>query len=239
MDEEEDSQGGSLFSGSEGDASKTNRIRPITLRPRKTISISRALSPLHSRKSEPSRSIENRPPSTFKLALSSPAKPSLPTKPPTESIHVQMKSRKEIVPNSIRSTLDPTITVEHKKRPPNRPAESDSSPKKQKMGIKSIQPTSKQPQTSQPIPPPAESETSQDYISRYWKQYFADFPSEIRELPTIDKLALYFRETEILRIANHTIRRDEEERRREMVLMGERIKLMNQQVARDTRGPGK
>jgi hypothetical protein len=48
----------------------------------------------------------------------------------------------------------------------------------------------------------------------------------------MDKLAYFFREVELLRRENDILRRDEGERRRGMVLIGEKIKLMNQPVLR-------
>lgn len=224
-DEVEDSPGGSLFSESEGDAGQTNRVRPITLRPRQTsTSISRP--PVPPKQDPPS--------STTKHSISTLSKPSAHlNSSPTHPI----KPRKEAPTNSTSSKPNLTTIAVVQKRQPEIPAASQSDSvikKRKKQQKRTTQNTSARPQTPQTIAPPSENETAQDYVSRYWTAYFAELPTEIRELPSVEKLSWYFRETELLRLENHSLREDEEERRREMVLMGERIVLMNQQVrARD------
>ena len=241
-DVDEDSSAGSLFSDSEIEEQPTNRVRSITLRPRRTIS-TRA----HSIAQNSKMSNENCSPTTYK-----PSTPSTPWSPAPVKQHVRPpqeirpKSRNDHEsPASIPSTpskvprhSDISTSVVPKKRPP-KPAESDPVPKKVKTS-NTIETMLKPQQhfsiddTCIIIPPLVGKEPSQDYVSRYWKQVSAKFPAEIRELPTIDRLAHYFRETELIRKENEIIRRDELERRQSMVLLGEKIKLMNQQV-----GPAK
>jgi hypothetical protein len=221
--DDEDSAAGSLFSESE-DAGQTNRVRPVTLRPRQRNTISETDAAQRPPKTEPSSSIDKGGASTSKPSVSTLSKHSGPLKSsPTRSI----KPRNEPPTNSTSSKPDlTTMSVDSKKRQPE--AKSDSSHKKRKLSENALQ--SKRPQTSQTLAVRAEGETAQEFVTRYWTDYLAGLPPALKELPSIDKLAHYFKESEILRLQNDAIRKEEEERRREMVLVGKKIQLMNQQV---------
>ena len=244
-DVDEDSSAGSLFSDSEIEQQSTNRVRPITLRPRRLAISTRG----HSMVPNSEQSNENRPPTTYK-----PTSPLTPWS--SELVDHRIRSSEGIPtsrkdsesPISIPSTLskpsrrsDMATSVVPKKRP-SKPSEPDPAPKKAKTSntnettAKSQEPSHID-DTCIIIARPARKERSQDYVSRYWKQVSAKFPADIRELPTIDRLAHYFRETELIRKENEIIKRDELERRQSMVLLGEKIKLMNQQH-RPAKGDG-
>jgi len=238
-DDDEDSPAGSLFSDSEIEKQPTNRVRPITLRPRRFSISTRE----HSMVPNSEMSNENRPPTTYK-----PTSPSTPWS--SELVKHLVRSSQAPLPTSRKESESPTSTPSTPSKPSRRskiatsvvpkkrltkPANPDPAPKKVKTSntnettAKSQQP-SRNDNTRIIIPPPAGKEPAQDYVSRYWKQVSAKFPAEIRGLPTIDRLAHYFRETELIRKENEIIKRDELERRQSMVLLGEKIKLMNQQL---------
>ena len=71
-----------------------------------------------------------------------------------------------------------------------------------------------------------------ELVSKYWREITMKLPPEVKSLPTIDRLAYYFRESELAKEENAILKRDESERRKSMVLLAEKIKLMNQPVAR-------
>ena len=77
-------------------------------------------------------------------------------------------------------------------------------------------------------------ESNADYVARYWKTTTSQFPEPVRKLATMDRLAYYFRETDLMRKELEIIKRDEAERRKSMLLMAEKIKLMNQPIVRRT-----
>ena len=74
--------------------------------------------------------------------------------------------------------------------------------------------------------------SSAESVSRCWREITSKFPEEVKMLPTIDRLAYYFREAELAKKENEILKRDESERRKSMMLMAEKIKLMNQPVSR-------
>ena len=76
--------------------------------------------------------------------------------------------------------------------------------------------------------------TSAEAVSKCWREITSKLPPEVKILPTIDRLAYYFREAEFAKKENEILKLDETERRKSMMLMAEKIKLMNQPVARSS-----
>ena len=72
-----------------------------------------------------------------------------------------------------------------------------------------------------------------EFVSRYWQETVSNFPEGIQSMPTLDRLAYYFRMVEMLKRENQILKKDARERRRTMVLLGEKIKLINQPVVGD------
>jgi hypothetical protein len=79
------------------------------------------------------------------------------------------------------------------------------------------------------VPP---SEDNKQFVSRFWKETVSGFSPAFQTMSTLDHLGYFFREIELLRKENDLIKRDELERRKEMLLFAERMKLMNQPVLR-------
>lgn len=225
-DKDEESPAGSLFSDSDVEKRSSNRIRPLTLRRRSTISIKAgSLIP----KAEPSS--ESRAPTSSKpytLQFSSALKQIV-----GSSEGIRVKPRKDAAtPASLSSTpserprLSELPTAVAPKKRPSKAAEPDPSRKKPRISNPEEQKMVAQQQIEDPVRGisfATKEETSQNYVSRYWKEVSAKFPAEIRELSTVERLAYYFRETELIRQENEVIRRDELERRKSMVLLGEKI----------------
>jgi hypothetical protein len=78
----------------------------------------------------------------------------------------------------------------------------------------------------------ASREDNKQFVSRFWKETASTFPPALKEGSTLDHLAYFFRDVELLRKENELIKRDELERRKSMLLLGEKLKLMNQPVLR-------
>ena len=71
-----------------------------------------------------------------------------------------------------------------------------------------------------------------EFVSRFFRQITSTFPPEVQGLSAIDRLAYYFRTSELAVKENEILIRDEAERRKAMLLMAEKIKLMNQPLPR-------
>jgi hypothetical protein len=78
----------------------------------------------------------------------------------------------------------------------------------------------------------ASKEDNKQFVSRFWKETASTFPPTRKERSTLDHLAYFFRDVELLRKENELIKRDELERRKSMLLLAEKLKLMNQPVLR-------
>jgi hypothetical protein len=76
------------------------------------------------------------------------------------------------------------------------------------------------------------TEDNKQFVSWFWKETASTFPPALKERSTLDHLAYFFRDVELLRKENELIKRDELERRRSMLLLAEKLKLMNQPVLR-------
>ena len=70
------------------------------------------------------------------------------------------------------------------------------------------------------------------YIMAFWKQTIAEFPESVRMGTVIDRVGHFFHEVELLRKENEQIKREEAERRGTMLLIAEKIMLLNQGVQR-------
>jgi hypothetical protein len=71
-----------------------------------------------------------------------------------------------------------------------------------------------------------------EFVKRFWRDTVASFPENMRgsAVGMEEKLHWFFKEVELLRRENEIIRRDEEERRKGMLLLGDKIRLLNQPV---------
>jgi hypothetical protein len=78
----------------------------------------------------------------------------------------------------------------------------------------------------------ASMEDNKEYVSRFWRETASTFPPAVQKMSTVDHLAYFFRDIESLRKENELIKRDELERRKSMLLLAEKLKLMNQPVLR-------
>jgi len=283
-EEDPDSPAGSLFSDSDVQEIPNNRVRPITLRPRRPVkhempvkiksefksdnhssssaptkSSSVITSPLlpRSRQSSPHPERERSPqrldqgstrPTLKSRTLSAPTlrhkaskislrhefpepakkRPHLTSENiPPEDRNVKRVKSHDILPHAkSRATKDALST---KKVAARRSAEKVSLSE----GLKGVATNYLAASVA------AASESNTDYVARYWKTTSSQFPEPVRGSSTIDRLAYYFRETDLMRKELEIIKRDEVERRKSMLLIAEKIKLMNQPVARGMADTGK
>jgi hypothetical protein len=75
-----------------------------------------------------------------------------------------------------------------------------------------------------------EAKSTSDFVSEFWQETVATFPRDVQEMTTTDQVGYFCRQFELLRRENELLKRDEKERRRSMLLMADKIKLMNQPV---------
>jgi hypothetical protein len=78
----------------------------------------------------------------------------------------------------------------------------------------------------------ASTEDNKEFVSKFWGKAVSTFPLALQKMSTLDHLAYFFRDIESLRKENELIKRDELERRKSMLLLAEKLKLMNQPVLR-------
>ena len=278
-----DSPVGSLFSDSDVKELPNNRVRPITLRPRRTVEHETPVKIKSEFKSEkpsssaPSKSISRTSP-LLPRSGKSPHPARVRERSPRQfqqtSIRPSLrKSRTNSTPSLRQKTSRISLRDEYhldstKKRPhlasENAPPEDRHikrvkshdtiplakspatirTPSNRKAGPKSaekvllseaVNPVSK----GNDLSVAETSESNAEYVARYWKAAASQFPEQVRELSTIDRLAYYFRETDLMRKELQIIKRDEAERRKSMLLMAEKIKLMNQPCSRKIVDPEK
>jgi hypothetical protein len=70
--------------------------------------------------------------------------------------------------------------------------------------------------------------SNSEFVASFWTQTMAELPPAVRELQPLDRLAFFFRHVEHLKKENDLLKREEAERRKSMLLMAEKIRLMNQ-----------
>jgi len=276
-EDEPDSPAGSLFSDSDVQELPNNRVRPITLRPRRP-----AEQDMSARiKSEkPPSSFSSKSSSGTTSAFLSRSRQSSPPRRIRDHSPKRLEQSAERLTLKARTTSSPTlrhktsrISLRDKYRPdyskkrPHLTIENVSPEDCRVKRVKShnILPQAKSPATAatkkatakrsqeklslaevlSPIrqrkgmPEGDASESNAEYVSRYWKATASQFPESVRELSTVDRLAYYFRESDLMRKELQIIKRDEAERRKSMLLMAEKIKLMNEPVVRGTIGSAK
>ena len=283
-EKEPDSPAGSLFSDSDVKELPTTRVRPITLRPRRTLEHE---IPVKIKSEFKSEKLSSSAPSKS-IARTSPLLPRSRQSPPPA--RVGERSPLRLQQTSVRPSLRNTRTNSApslrqktsrislrdeyhldsaKKRPhlasENAPpedrhikrikshdaiplAKSPAAiriPSNRKAGPKKSAEKASLPEALNPASKGngfsvAETrESNAEYVARYWKVAASQFPEQVREFSTIDRLAYYFRETDLMRKELQIIKRDEAERRKSMLLMAEKIKLMNQPTSRGIVHPEK
>jgi hypothetical protein len=275
-DSDKESYAGSLFSDSDVQEIPDNRIRPITLRPRKSsqpapitvvvkTEVDKAfqkrpsevkankeirnpkpsLSSPQVRRGSPSRNIREhsprsqhqvRPPLTSRTqSLPSQRHQSSPlnfSEDPRATGKRAIRMRENIAPEDHRVKRVKSMDG----MPDRKPTSDKSSPQKPNISRKG-EPTSLagapnfDPGKPDSFSTPA-TVSSAESLSRCWREITANFPPDVKMLPTIDRLAYYFREAELAKKENEILKRDESERRKSMLLLAEKIELMNQPVAR-------
>jgi hypothetical protein len=277
---DDDSPAGSLFSDSDVKEIPNNRVRPITLRPRRPVR--RDSTPVKVKSEKPSSSA----PRNSSSGTTSPLLPrSRQTSPPPR---VRERSPQKLDQDSTRPTLkgrtlsSPTLRHktsrislrdEYRPEPPKkRPYLTSENLPPEDRNVKRIKshdvlPVAKSraaPSTKKALITTKKSaekvslsevlsgvatnkdasgavvrESNADYVAKYWKATSSQFPEPVRALSAIDRLAYYFRETELMRRELEIIKQDEAERRKSMLLIAEKIKLMNQPVVRGVADAGK
>lgn len=265
-DSDRESPVGSLFSDSDVQEIPDNRVRPITLRPRKSIqpnpapvvkiegkilhqrapessSVKRSqlspssYSPRGVRRGSPSRNIRERSPraynktsavSEIRHRMSSPA---LRHKSEVNIDRTEVgKKRPVSKPENIAPDAH---RVKRVKSAPDGFTRTDTTfEKSSTQKSQSEQPFLAKALNETTNPNDPSSVSSAEVVSKYWREITMKFPPEVKALPTIDRLAYYFREAELAKEENKIIKRDESERRKSMVLLAEKIRLMNQPVVR-------
>ena len=270
-DSDRESPVGSLFSDSDVQEIPDNRVRPITLRPRKSIqptpapvvvkiegktfhqrapessSVKRAhlspssYSPRGVRRGSPSRNIRERSPrpydktsavSEIKHRMSSPA---LRHKSSKSEVNIDRAEVGKKRPVSKPENIAPDAhRVKRVKSVPDGFTRTDTTfEKSSTQKSKSEQPSLAKALNETINPNDASPVSSAELVSKYWREITMKLPPEVKSLPTIDRLAYYFREAELAKEENKILKRDESERRKSMVLLAEKIRLMNQPVARE------
>ena len=268
LDSDQESLAGSLFSDSDIQEVPDNRIRPITLRPRKSIQPTpapivvkiegnrihrRASFTTSAKKSQTSLSSYS-PRRIHRGSLSGNTRERSPR--PNDQTLVVPEISVRMSPPIIRhkyskSEASGDRSEVGKKRSVSKPENVafDTRPVKRVKSApdgltraettveKSSLQTSKPEQVSlakalnETINPNDHSSVSStERVSKYWREITMKFPPEVKALPTIDRLAYYFREAELAKEENKILKRDESERRKSMVLLAEKIRLMNQPV---------
>lgn len=245
---------GSLFSDSDVQEIPDNRIRPITLRPRKSVQPTPAPvvvkiegKTFHRRAPEITSVNESQTSSSSyfprrirrarNIREHSPNDQDLTTKirPRMPSSTLRHKSSRSEV-NEDRSEVDKKRSVPK----PENIAPDTHRVKRVKSVPDGFTPTNTTVEKSSLANALNETSNSNnnspvstaELVSQYWREITMKFPPEVKALPTIDRLAYYFREAELAKEENNILKRDESERRKNMVLLAEKIKLMNQPVVR-------
>src|SRR5277367_6548111 len=274
-EEDPDSPAGSLFSDSDVQEIPNNRVRPITLRPRRPVKHEMPVKIKSEFKSD-NHSSSSAPTKSSSVITS----PLLPRSRQSSPHPERERSPQRLDQGSTRPTLKsrtlsaPTlrhkaskISLRHefpepaKKRPhltsENIPpedrnvkrvkshdvlpvAKSRATPSTKKALITTKRSAEKVSlsevlsgvATNKDTSGAAARESNAAYVARYWKATSSQFPEPVRTLSAIDRLAYYFRETDLMRRELEIVKRDEAERRKSMLLTAEKIKLMNQPVAR-------
>jgi len=280
-----ESSDGSLFnSESDGGNSEGGRVRPITLRPRRTLNTPAPPTPSKSSTSRTPTSIR---PAHLLTTLGTPSHNSMATQTvttkttretspiqnvirvaPLTGCHETMpkgvkdersarrinrshslacppRSKLERMGSSFSNSAKEASQVATKKRA--LPAPSAAKRYKVSPGVTSspIRPQAFRPQASHttileslsqtinPQAPPTEPTETERYVVKYWGEVQTRLSAEFRTSSTTEQLAHYFRQMEHLKQELDILKKDEKARRHQMVLIGEKIKLMNQPVVRD------
>ena len=274
-----DSPAGSLFSDSDVQEIPNNRVRPITLRPRRPVqretpvkvkiekpsstaprnSSSGTTSPLlpRSRQTSPPRRVRELSPHrldqdstrpTLKgRTLSSPtlrhktSRISLRDQYPLEPAKKRPHLTSENIPPEDRNVKrvkshDVLPVAKSRATPSTKKALMTTKRSDEKVSLSEVLSGVA---TNKDTSGAAARESNADYVARYWKATSSQFPEPVRALSAVDRLAYYFRETDLMRRELEIIKRDEAERRKSMLLTAEKIKLMNQPMARGVADAGK
>lgn len=286
-----ESSDGSLFSEDDGGNSEGGRVRPITLRPRRTLNTPAPPRPSKSSTSRTPTSIRPAHLSTTQGAPCSMAPQMVTTKTTRETSPIQnlirvapLTGSHETMPNRVKdervrtqarriipsnslacpprsklvrmgpsfsSSYKEASQVATKKRalPAPSPFSETAAPKRYKVSPGVVSSPTK-PQSSRPRAShttileslsqtlstqarPTEPTETERYVVKYWGEVQTRLSPEFRTSSTTEQLAHYFRQMEHLKQELDILKKDEKARRRQMVLIGEKIKLMNQPVARD------
>lgn len=264
------SPGGSLFSESDEPENIPDRVRPITLRPRKTPAPSEDIKS-EFRKSQTPVKTENRAenknvarrsaaghskaassgPEGSSESISAVARPKLKSANSYPTLrHVSSRSElgDEYSPEigkkrAYQETRNGTTRPES--RLVKRTKSDDSITRNKTVGTSNVVAL----RSEERVSPGLESvikvldnisrgnqcqlpEDNKQFVSRFWKETVSGFPPSFQNLSTLEHLGYIFRELELLRRENELIKRDEMERRKTMLLLADKIKLMNQPVLR-------
>jgi len=273
-DSDKVSHAGSLFSDSDVYEIPDNRIRPITLRPRKssqpvltTVAIKTevnktrqtevkankeiqnpkpSLSSRQARRGSPSRSIrEHSPRSQYQIRPPLRSRTQSSPSPRYQSSRLDFSEDTQLTRKRAIRMRENIVPEDHQVKrvksmdgiPHRKPTSEKSSPQKSNISRKGEPASLAGALNFNPDKPDARglsaTVSSAESVSRCWREITAKFPPEVKILPTIDRLAYYFREAELAKKENEILKRDESERRKSMLLMAEKIKLMNQPVERN------
>jgi hypothetical protein len=270
-DSDKDSVAGSLFSDSDVQEIPDNRVRPITLRPRKSsqsstpssIVINKSefdkMSKLRLSEFTSKKQIEPRPLSSSERGVRGSSPRSRNSTSFRSAIIDRTKSSPSLRMQSSASELRDDYSEGNKKRTMRENVESGDHRVKRIKSSDAIPRTKEKPSVPTSIDttkPESISLTqaldvtstkvdeiptsSAEFVSKYWRETSSKFPREVQVLPTIDRLAYYFKKAEFVKKENEILKNDERERRKSMVLMAEKLKLMNQPVSRGSgNGNGK
>lgn len=251
----EERSDGSLFTDSDVEALPNNRVSPMTLRPRKNQVLDPIVnsdfngsiqSPIFARQDGAQTKYPSRPLSSpesysgsrvpekiehgaLKLGRPRHVEPSKPSRHEYKKRHSRISEMDRLSPSEDKEHFKVTKRLKISHLPAKTHENSSEYTGRGPSESSTIKEFTSSPEEPESIFQPA---TAADFVAKYWKETNVRFPSDVKELPLYSRLAYFFTQHESMRNDYESILAQENERRYQMCLLAEKMKLMNSPIER-------